>query len=64
MNFIQISLFIGLVIITVEKGYTYFKIRNNEDGKETSPQQKEARNSFLRSLAVVIIYACIKLSQK
>lgn len=35
MNFIQISLLIGLVIITVEKGYTYFKIRNNEDGKET-----------------------------
>ncbi len=62
MNFIQILLFVGLVIMTVEKGYTYFKIRNNEDGKETSPQHKKARNSFLWSLAVVIIYACIKLS--
>lgn len=62
MNFIQILLLVGLVIIAVEKGYTYFKIRNAEDGKEISLQQKKARNSFWWSLAVAIIYVCIKLN--
>ncbi len=62
MNFMQILLLVGLVIIAVEKGYTYFKIRNAEDGQETSPQHKKARNAFWWSLAVAIIYACIKLN--
>lgn len=62
MNIIQIILLIGLVIIAVEKGYTYFKIKSAEEGHTTSPEHKKARNAFFWSLAVAIVYAYIKLA--
>lgn len=62
MNFIQIILLVGLIILAVEKGYTYFKIKSAEEGKETSVEHRKARNAFFWSLAVAVIYACIKLT--
>lgn len=62
MNFIQILLLVGLVILAVEKGYTFFKIKRNEDGQEPSSEHRKARNAFFWSLAVAVIYACIKLT--
>ena len=62
MNIIHILLLVGLTIMAVEKGYTYFKIKSAEEGKEPSAEHKKARNAFFWSLTVAIVYACIKLT--
>lgn len=62
MNIIHIALLIGLVLIAVNKGNTYFTLRNKPAEERNAEEYKKAKRAFLWSTAVAIVYACIKLS--
>ena len=68
MNVLRLLLIIGLLYLTAEKGYDYFKLQNM---CETSPQDekqtaelKQARGAFLRILIITAFYIAIKLFLK
>lgn len=62
MNIIHIALLIGLVLIAVNKGNTYFTLRNKPAEERNAEEYKKAKRAFLWSTAVAVVYACIKLS--
>lgn len=62
MNIIHIALLIGLVLVAVNKGNTYFTLRNKPAEERNAEEYKKAKRAFLWSTAVAIVYACIKLS--
>lgn len=65
MNIIKIVLSIGLWFTVIEKGYTYLKLRDKVGQNDDTGHQKElktVRNSFLKILALAVIYAYINLS--
>lgn len=62
MNFIHTILLIGLIILTVERGYIYFKIKSAEEGQKPSSEYKKARNEFLWSIVLFVVYAYVKLT--
>ncbi len=62
MNIIHIALLIGLVLVAVNKGNTYFTLRNKPAEERNAEEYKKAKRAFLWSTAVAVVYACIKLS--
>lgn len=62
MNIIQIALLIGLIIGVVDKAYVYFSARNKQADEQDEKKVRKARNAFIWSLAVTVIYVCIKFA--
>lgn len=62
MNIIHIALLVGLVLVAVNKGNTYFTLRNKPAEERNAEEYKKAKRAFLWSTAVAVVYACIKLS--
>ena len=62
MNIIHIALLIGLVLVAVNKGNTYFTLRNKPEEERDKGEYNKAKRAFLWSTAVAVVYACIKLS--
>lgn len=62
MNIIHIALLVGLVLVAVNKGNTYFTLRNKPAEERNVEEYKKAKRAFLWSTAVAVVYACIKLS--
>lgn len=62
MNIIHIALLIGLILVAVNKGNTYFTLRNKPAEERDKGEYNKAKRAFLWSTAAAIVYACIKLS--
>lgn len=62
MNIIHIALLIGIVLVAVNKGNTYFTLRNKPVKERDEREYNKAKRAFVWSTSVAIVYACIKLS--
>ena len=62
MNIIHIALLVGLVLVAVNNGNTYFTLRNKPADERDKREYNKAKRAFLWSTAFAVVYACIKLS--